>query len=160
MKPHDDWRTIIAGSLSWEQAHATFDAAVDKLPPDLHGRRPERFPHSAWELVEHIRRTQHDLLDFCENPAYVEPHWPDDYWPRESAPPTAGSWSESLAGVRKDREAFARFTTETDKDLTARIPHGTGQTYLRTILVAIDHTSYHVGQLIAVRRLLGAWPIA
>ena len=154
----DNWRAIVASSLDWEQAHVSFDRAVDGLAPGLRGRRPDGFPHSAWELVEHIRFTQFDLLDFCQNPKYTEPKWPDDYWPRTPVPPSDAAWMESIAAVRRDRTALARFATDTELDLTARIPHGTGQTYLRTILVAVDHAAYHVGQLVAVRRLLGAWP--
>ena len=156
----EGWRAIVAASLDWAQAHVTFDDAVDGLAPQLRGRRPDGFPHSAWELVEHIRLAQRDLLEFCRNPEYVEPQWPDDYWPRAPAPPSAEAWAESIAAVRQDRAALARFATDAERDLTARIPHGTGQTYLRTILVAVDHAAYHVGQLVAVRRLLGAWPAA
>jgi uncharacterized damage-inducible protein DinB len=152
-----DWRHIVASALNWEQAHATFDSAIAKLPAELRGRRPDHFPHSAWELVEHIRRTQHDLLEFCTNANYHELKWPGDYWPAASAPESAAAWNESVAAYHRDVAAMAAFTTDDARDLTAKIPHGTGQTYLRTILVAVDHTSYHVGQIIAVRRLLGSW---
>ena len=156
----ESWRAIVASSLGWHEAHAPFEAAVADLPAELRGRRPERFPHSPWELVDHIRRTQADLMDFLENPAYTAPSWPADYWPSEPAPPTTDAWDESLSAVRRDRERLQAFATHATVDLTARIPWGEGQTYLRTILVAVDHTAYHVGQLIAVRRLLGAWPAA
>jgi uncharacterized damage-inducible protein DinB len=152
------WRAIVATSLDWEQAHATLDNAVKGLAPALRGQRSPGFPHSVWELVEHIRRTQHDLLDFCQNPAYEELEWPKDYWPPTPEPPSAKAWTESIAAIRSDRAALAHFATDTERDLTAKIPHGTGQTYLRTILVAVDHAAYHVGQIVAVRRLLDAWP--
>jgi uncharacterized damage-inducible protein DinB len=159
MKNGKDWRAIIASSLGWEQAHATLESAVKGLAPGLRGKRPDGYPHSPWELLEHIRITQHDLLDFCENPEYVEKlEWPHDYWPRAAEPVPADAWDKSITEYKRDREAFERFTTDADLDLTAKIPRGTGQTYLRTILVAVDHASYHVGQIIAVRRLLGAWP--
>jgi uncharacterized damage-inducible protein DinB len=151
------WREIVASSLDWEQAHAGLERAVNGLAPDLRGRRPDNFPHSVWELVEHIRITQHDLLDFCTNPKYHEPHWPDDYWPSSREPRDDAEWTKSLRAIARDRDALKKFTIETDVDLTSRIPHGTGQTYLRTVLVAVDHMAYHVGQIIAVRRLLGAW---
>ena len=159
MKNGKDWRAIIASSLGWEQAHANLEGAVKGLAPALRGKRLDGYPHSPWELLEHIRITQHDLLDFCQNPEYVEKlEWPHDYWPRTAEPVTADAWDKSIAEYKRDREAFERFATDTDLDLTAKIPRGTGQTYLRTILVAVDHASYHVGQLISVRRLLGAWP--
>jgi len=155
--PNQDWRRIVASSLDWEQAHANLDKAIDGLAPDLRGTRAENLPHSVWELVDHIRRTQTDLLEFCRNPNYVETmKWPDDYWPTPGQP-TDEQWKESIDAIRRDTEALKTFTIEDDRDLTMKIPHGTGQTYLRTVLVAMDHASYHVGQIIIVRRLIGAW---
>lgn len=131
------------------------------LAAPLRGQRPPGYPHSVWELLEHIRITQRDLLDFCQNPDYEETlAWPRDYWPPTPAPPTADAWDKSIADYRRDHEALARFTIQSKIDLTAKIPRGTGQTYLRTILVAVDHASYHIGQIVSVRRLLGAWPAA
>jgi uncharacterized damage-inducible protein DinB len=154
-----DWRTIVASSLDWEQAHAKLEAVLQGLAAPLRGQRPSGYPHSAWELLEHIRITQRDLLDFCLDPNYEEKlEWPRDYWPPTPAPPSADAWDKSIAEYRQDCEALARFTTESKIDLTAKIPRGTGQTYLRTVLVAVDHASYHVGQIVSVRRLLGAWP--
>jgi hypothetical protein len=154
-----DWRAIVASSLGWEEGHASLESATKNLAPALRGKRPEAYPHSPWELVEHIRITQRDLLDFCRNPDYVEKlEWPRDYWPPSPAPPSSDAWDESLAAYKRDRETFARFTTETELDLTTKIPRGKGQTYLRTILLAVDHASYHIGQVVSVRRLLGAWP--
>lgn len=159
MKNGEDWRAVVASSLGWEQAHSSLENAAKNLAPALRGKRPDGYPHSPWELVEHIRIAQHDLLDFCQNPDYVEKlEWPHDYWPATPEAPSAGAWDECIAAYKRDREAFTRFTTETDVDLTAKIPRGTGQTYLRTILLEVDHASYHIGQLVAVRRLLGAWP--
>ncbi len=161
MTEKQDWRAIVASSLDWEQAHANLDSAVKGLAPQLRGERPEGYPHSVWELLDHIRITQRDLLEFCQNPDYEETlAWPRDYWPQSPEPPTADAWDKSIADCRRDREALARFTIESKVDLTAKIPHGTGQTYLRTILVAVDHASYHIGQIVSVRRLLGAWPAA
>ena len=159
MEKQQDWRAIVASSLGWGEGHAKLEDAVKGLEPKLRGKRPDSYPHSPWELLEHIRITQHDLLDFCQNPDYVEQlEWPHDYWPKSPEPPNAGSWDKSIADSRRDREAFARFTTETKLDLTTKIPKGTGQTYLRTILLAVDHASYHIGQIVSVRRLIGAWP--
>ena len=157
MTTERDLREHLALSLSWEETHATFDAAVADLPERLRGQLPPGLPYSPWQLVEHIRITQHDLLDFCRNPDYTEIAWPDEYWPKAPAPASAGAWEQSLRAYREDRAALQALVRDPSLDLTARIPHGTGQTYLREILLAIDHTAYHVGELIVARRLLGAW---
>jgi len=159
MAQTEGWRAIVASSLDWEQAHTSFENALRGIAPELRGRRPKGFPHSAWELLEHIRITQRDLLDFIQNPDYVEKlEWPKDYWPQNAAPTSEKAWNESVAGWRKDRMALERFTVDGEIDLTQKIARGTGQTYLRTILVAVDHAAYHVGQIVAVRQLLGIWP--
>ena len=159
MPPDEEWKAIVASSLDWEQAHLSLDNALKDLPANLRGRRPEGLPHSPWELLEHIRIAQHDLLEFCRNPNYSHDlKWPDDYWPRAEDTISDESWEKSLSEIRRDRNDLKALTTEAGRDLAAKIPHGTGQTYLRTILVAVDHTAYHTGELVAVRRLLGAWP--
>lgn len=158
MQAPDAWRPIVASSIDWKQAHATFDDAVADLPSELRGRRPDHFPHSAWELVEHIRLAQSDLISFMRNPSYEAPKWPDGYWPSEQAPSNSDEWENSIAAVGNDRAELQAITTDPALDLTSNIPWAKDRTYLRTILVATDHMSYHVGQLIAVRRLLGAWP--
>ena len=150
-------RAQLAALLDWHDAHADFDAAVDGLPAELRGRTPRGVPYSAWQLVEHLRLAQHDILDFCRNPAYQEMTWPDDYWPRAAAPPSDGAWEESVAALRRDRKALQALVLDPAIDLFAAIPHGNGQTYLRELLLAADHAAYHVGQLVLVRRLLGAW---
>lgn len=153
------WATIVADALDWEQAHARFRDAVAGLPGELRGRRPEALEYSAWELVEHIRIAQHDLLEFCRNPDYAhELAWPAHYWPASPAPPSDEAWLASVEQVQRDCEALAAFARAGATGLTEAIPWGTGQTYLRTVLVALDHGSYHLGQLVAVRKLLGAWP--
>lgn len=158
MTSQANWRQIVASALNWDQAHATLDKAIEGLPPDMRGRRPDNFPHSVWELLDHIRRVQYDLLDFCRNPHYEDIlKFPDDYWPATPAPPSDAAWTDTLSAIHRDRADLAAFTMAEGRDLTAKIPHGTGQTYLRTVLVAVDHTSYHVGQIIAVRRLIDAW---
>lgn len=154
------WRAAVARPLAWREAHATFDDAVADLPPALRGRRVDAFPHSPWELVEHVRLTQRDILDFCRDPHYHEPKWPDDYWPRDPAPPSDDAWDASLAAYRADRDALATLAEHGVPDLLATIPHGSGQTYVREVLLVVDHTAYHVGQLVALRRMLGAWPAA
>jgi hypothetical protein len=144
--------------LSWEDAHVGFDAAVAHLPAKLRGTAPEGLPYSPWQLVEHLRITQHDILDFCRNPRYQEMSWPRDYWPAGAAPPSAAAWSESIEQFRHDRSELEALARDPAIDLDARIPHGSGQTYLRELLLAADHAAYHIGELIVVRRLLGAWP--
>jgi hypothetical protein len=153
-------RDHVAGLLDWGEAHATFDTAVAGLPEPLRGRAPAGLPYSPWQLVEHLRITQHDLLDFCINPEYRELEWPNDYWPPSPAPPSAKAWDESVRRFRDDLAALQRLARDPTVDLAARIPHGTGQTYLRELLLAADHAAYHIGELIVVRRLLGAWPAA
>ena len=114
-------------------------------------------PVSAWELLEHLRITQHDILDFCRNPDYEELEWPADYWPRSPQPPDEGTWDESVRQYRRDRKELQQIATDASLDLLATIPHGSGQTYLRELLLAADHASYHIGELVLVRRLLGIW---
>jgi hypothetical protein len=143
--------------LAWEDAHVGFDTAVDGIPAALRGRQPPGLPHSPWQILEHVRIAQHDILDFCRNQDYQEMKWPDDYWPASPEPPSAAAWDESLRAYRADVEALRRLAADSAVDLGARIPHGDGQTYLRELLVVADHTAYHLGELVAVRRLLGAW---
>jgi hypothetical protein len=155
-----DIREHLARLLSWEEAHPALDKAVAGLPGPLRGQAPAGLPYSPWQLLEHLRIAQHDILDFCRNPAYQELDWPDDYWPDSAAPPTPDAWDESLRGIREDRAALQQLARDASVDLTATIPHGSGQTYLRELLLVADHSAYHVGELIVVRRLLGAWPAA
>lgn len=150
-------REHLARLLDWKEAHATFDAAVEGLPAELRGKRPEGFPHSPWELLEHLRITQADILAFCREPGYVEPAWPDDYWPGSAEPPTTEAWHAAVDEFRADRRAMQRLAADPAIDLFSAVPHGTGQTYLRELLLVADHSAYHVGQLVAVRRLLGSW---
>jgi uncharacterized damage-inducible protein DinB len=151
-------RTQLSKYLDWREAHADFDAAVDGIPADKRGIAPSGLPHSPWQLLEHLRIAQHDILDFCINPQYREMTWPDDYWPTDPAPPSASAWDDSVAAYRRDRVAMQRLAENRDIDLFDTISHGSGQTYLREILLVVDHASYHVGQLVLVRRLLGIWP--
>jgi hypothetical protein len=151
-------RDQLARVLDWEDAHVGFDKAVDGIPPDKRGARAAGFEHSVWQLVEHIRLAQDDILDFCVNSAYKHTlKWPDDYWPKDPAPPSEKAWTESIAAFVRSREKLKRLATDIE-DLTAKVPTGKGhQTYLRGILLAADHVAYHVGQIVAVRRALGVW---
>jgi hypothetical protein len=150
-------REQIAKLLSWEDAHMSFDAAVANLPAALRGRQPAGLPYSPWQLLEHLRITQHDILDFCRNPAYRELAWPDDYWPPAAGPSSPEAWDDSVAQFQRDRAQLQQLAKDPAIELEARIPHGDGQTYLRELLLAADHAAYHIGELIVVRRLLGAW---
>lgn len=158
MKDQVGIREHLARALAWEEAHATFDAAVAGLPADKRGARPEGFEHSPWQLIEHIRLAQDDILDFCVNANYEHTmKWPDDYWPAAPESPNANAWDESLAAYARGRERLQRVARETP-DLTAAVPTGkSAQTYLRSILLVIDHSAYHIGQLVALRRALGIW---
>ena len=157
MTENEALRAQLARLLDWQDAHATFDSAVEGMPREMRGVRPTGLPYSAWELLEHLRFTQWDILQFCRNPAYEEPSWPADYWPDSSVPPTPDAWDESVAGFRADRQALKELAADTSLDLFAAIPHGGGQTYLRELLLVADHNAYHVGQIVAVRKLLGVW---
>jgi len=153
----DAFREHVVRLLDWEDAHAGFDKAVAGLEADKRGARAAGFEHSPWQLLEHLRIAQADILDFCVNPAYVhERAWPDDYWPKNPEPPE-GAWEASIAAYRADRDEMKRLARN-QPDLLALVPTGTGnQTYLRGIFLVADHAAYHVGQLVAVRRALGAW---
>ena len=150
-------RAHLAKLLGWEDAHAGFDAAVDGLAAALRGKVPQGSPHSAWQILEHLRLAQKDILDFCRNPDYEEPSSMEEYWPASAAPPGEEAWDESVAAFRRDRAAMRALAEDPAIDLFAKVPRGTGQTYLRELLLVADHNAYHVGQLVLVRRLLGQW---
>jgi hypothetical protein len=149
-------RELLARLLAWEDAHVGFEKAVANIPAALRGKRP-RGAQSPWELVEHLRITQQDILDFCRNPESRELQWPDEYWPTSPAPPSASAWTRSIRQFQQDRKALQQLAADRTLDLHARIPHGSGQTYMRELVLAADHAAYHVGQLVVVRRLLGIW---
>jgi DinB superfamily len=143
--------------LAWEDAHAGFDTAIAGIPADRRGAQPAGLPYSPWQLLEHLRRTQRDILDFCVNPDYRELSWPDDYWPPGAEPPSAAAWEDSIRQYRTDRSALQDLAANPGVNLLARIPHGNGQTYFRELVLAADHAAYHIGELVVVRRLLGIW---
>ena len=150
-------REHLAALLRWEDAHASLDRVVEGVPHDRWSAAASGLPYTLWQLLEHVRLTQHDILDFCRNPGYAELRWPDDYWPPSGPAPTPEDITATLSGLRQDREALTAMALDTGTDLFARIPHGTGQTYLRELLLVADHTSYHLGQMVVVRRALGIW---
>jgi hypothetical protein len=143
--------------LSGEGAHADFEVAVRDLPSELRGAKPAGTPHSAWELLEHLRIAQWDMLEFSRSHKHESPDWPSGYWPAQPAPPDESAWDRSIAQFRSDREAMKELVSDPKSDLFARIAHGDGQTLLREALQMADHNAYHVGELIFLRRMLGAW---
>jgi uncharacterized damage-inducible protein DinB len=155
----DAVRDHLARVLDWEEAHVGFDKALAGIPADKRGAVPPGFEHSAWQLLEHLRIAQDDILEFCVDEKYEHTmKWPDDYWPKDPVPPSERAWSNSIAAYRQSLDRFKQLARET-KDLTALVPTGKGtQTYMRGILLAADHAAYHVGQIVAVRRALGIWP--
>jgi hypothetical protein len=151
-----DLREHLAELLDGGHAHIRFDDAVKDLTRELRGVRPAGSPHSAWELLEHLRLAQWDILEFSRNPNHVSPDFPSGYWPAAVAPPDDAAWDESVAAFRRDLHSLAALARDTSLDLYAKIPHGDGQTILREILLAADHNAYHLGQFMLVRRMLGA----
>ena len=139
-------------------AHLKFDEALDGIPSKLRGKKPKKLPHSCWMLLEHMRLAQWDILEFSRNAKHVSPDWPPGYWPQSAAPASDAAWNASIRGFRKDLKAMQDLVASPKTDLFARIPWGDGQTILREALLIADHNAYHLGQLVAVRRLLGAWP--
>lgn len=136
-------------------AHVGFNEAVADIPEHLLGTVPPQLPYSIWQLVEHLRIAQRDMLEFSRNSNYQELNWPDDYWPKESSPPNKAAFEHSVAQVNADLDEFIVLLK--DSDLFAPIQHGEGQTILREAFQIADHNAYHVGEIIAVRRMLGAW---
>jgi uncharacterized damage-inducible protein DinB len=156
-QPDDAVRDHLMRVLDWEEAHVGFDKAVAAVPPEARVARPPGFEHSLWQLLEHIRIAQDDILDFCLNTSYEHNlSWPDDYWPA-AAPPDDAAWHASIVACTQSRERLQQVAREVD-DLTVPVPTGkANQTYLRAILLAADHVAYHVGQIVSVRRALGVW---
>jgi uncharacterized damage-inducible protein DinB len=151
-------RELLAG----EHAHLGFESVIRNVPPGLRGARPDGVEHSLWELLEHLRLAQWDILEFSRNPAHVSPRWPEGYWPAGGPePPDAGAWDRAVSAFRADRDAMVRLVTDPDSDLFAPLPPGKREhTLLREAILAADHNAYHLGQIVALRRLLGDWPPA
>jgi hypothetical protein len=138
-------------------AHVGFDRAVAGLPARSRGTKPKGAAHTAWELLEHLRIAQWDILEFSGNAAHVSPEWPSGYWPEHEAPADAKAWEKSVKRFRSDLKAMKELVADARTDLYARIPHGEGQTILREALLIADHNAYHLGELVLLRRMLGAW---
>jgi uncharacterized damage-inducible protein DinB len=157
MAESDALRQQVLDLLRGRNAHADFDAVVADFPSRLRGVKPPGAPHTAWQLLEHMRIAQSDILEFSRDAKHKSPPWPEGYWPKTVGPPKAASWNNSLRSFRADLKAMAKLVADKKTDLSAQIPHGTGQTVLREALLIADHNSYHLGQMVLLRRLLGAW---
>jgi uncharacterized damage-inducible protein DinB len=138
-------------------AHLDLDQAIKDLPPELRGAKAPGLPHTVWQLLEHIRIAQWDILEFSRNRDYTTPKWPDDYWPDTAAPPDRAAWDASVEAVHRDLKAMEDLVADSKTDLYAKIPWGEGQTILREALLVADHNAYHLGQIVSVRQALGAW---
>ena len=141
--------------LNGGSAHAGFDEALKGLPPNLRGAKPDKLPYSIWQLVEHIRIAQWDMLEFSKHEKHKSPKWPDEYWVKETAPKDEAAWQKSIKQINDDREEFIELLSK--ENIYETIPHGDGQSILREALQIADHNAYHIAEIIVIRRLLGAW---
>jgi len=158
-KTDEALRKELVKQLRGGNAHAKFEDATAKLPPELRGKKVEKLPYSVWQLLEHLRIAQRDMLDFCRNQdgSYQEKAWPDDYWPKSPEPPSDKSWDNSIKKFLSDRDEFIALIEDTDSDLYTPFKWGTGQTLLHEAMLIVDHNAYHLGEIVLLRRLLGAW---
>ena len=154
---NDPVREQIINLLKGGQAHLTLDDTLKGFPEKLRGVKPPGAPHSAWQLLEHLRIAQLDILEFSRDAKHVSPKWPEGYWPTSDKPPTDAQWKKCVSAIKKDLQTMQRLVEDPRTDLYSKIPHGTGQNILREALLIADHNAYHLGQLLLVRRLLGAW---
>jgi hypothetical protein len=157
MAESDALRQHLLDLLRGRNAHADFDTVLADFPSRLRGVKPPGAPHTGWQLLEHMRIAQWDILEFSRDAKHKSPAWPEGYWPKTETPPSAASWNNSLRSFRADLRAIAKLVADKKTDLFARIPHGGGQTILREALLIADHNSYHLGQIVILRRLLGVW---
>jgi hypothetical protein len=157
METSKSLRQHVLKLLEGSEAHAEFDAVVRGLPATLQGKRPNGAVHSPWEVLEHMRIAQWDILEFTRNPNHKSPEFPSGYWPSTHAPPDGKGWDNSANTFRTDLQALSGIVADESMDLFAKIPHGDGQTILRQALLTADHNAYHLGELVLLRRLLGAW---
>jgi hypothetical protein len=143
--------------LKGGDAHADFETAIKDFPAELRGKTPKGAEHSPWQLLEHLRIAQWDILEFSRDSKHKSPKWPEGYWPEKAEPPDPKAWDRSVFAYCGDLKALCALVSDEKTDLFAKIPHGDGQTILREALLAADHNAYHIGQLVLLRRLLGAW---
>jgi hypothetical protein len=158
MQETDALRRHVVELLKGHNAHIDIEGALKGLPAKLRGAKAKGAPHTAWQLLEHIRIAQWDILEFSRNRKHVSPKWPEGYWPKSETPPNASAWNKSVRQVRADLTAMEKLVSSRKSDLFRPIPHGEGQTLLREALLVADHNAYHVAQLVLLRHLLGSWP--
>lgn len=149
-------RKHLADLLGMKGAHLGFEEELSDFPVAMRGAKPKGAPHSAWQLLEHMRIAQQDILDFSRNPEYRDKKFPDDYWPSTEAPASEEAWEQSRAQFVRDLGEMQDLIADTKHDLLARIAHGKGQTLLREALLVADHNAYHLGQLVFLRKMLEA----
>ena len=154
---NDPVREQIIKLLQGGQAHLTLDDVLKNFPPRLRGLKPAGAPHSAWQLLEHLRIAQWDILEFSRSGKHVSPKWPEGYWPSSDRPPTDAAWKKCISAIKRDCRVMQKLVENPRTDLYSKIPHGTGQNILREAFLIADHNAYHIGQLLLVRQLLGAW---
>ena len=154
---NDPVREQVINLLRGGQAFVTFDDALKDFPAKLRGVKPKGAPHTAWQLLEHMRLAVWDILEFSRDAKHVSPKWPEGYWPKTAKPPSDAAWKKSVASIKKDILAMQKLVENPKTDLYAKIPHGTGQNILREALLIADHNAYHIGQLVLLRQLFGAW---
>lgn len=140
-------------------AHASLDDALQNISFDLLGEKPGNLPYSIWQLAEHIRIAQWDILEFCRNKKHISPKWPDGYWPSETKPVSEAAWEKCIEQINADRKSFVELLSDPEVDIYKPFDYGDGQTLLKEALVLADHNSYHTGEIIIVRRLLNDWKI-
>lgn len=147
-------RKQLVDAIRGHQAHIEFKDAVKDFPPDLQGAKPAGAPHSAWQLLEHLRIAQSDILEFSRDPKHKSPDWPEGYWPKTEAPPSPKAWAQSVAAFERDNREFIALVNDPEVDLFQPFPHGDGQNLLREALLLASHNSYHLGQLMYVKKTL------
>lgn len=155
---HEELKRWLVAQLTWESAHVGFERVVAELPADRIGVRPDGHVHSLWELVEHLRLAQRDILEFSRRSGHVSPPWPESYWPAAPQPPSPADWEQSIEAFRADLAAFCALIESPESDPLAPLAWDPEKNLLRQALLLADHNAYHVGQMVDVRRALGLWP--
>jgi hypothetical protein len=154
METIDPLRQHLISLLTKAEAHVDLESSLKDFPRELRGKKPEGAPHTPWQLLEHIRIAQWDILEFSRDARHKSPKWPDDYWPKTEAPPDDNAWDESVKQVLAGLKEMSALVNDPRRDLLAQLRHGDGQTLLREVLLVADHNAYHLGQVVMVRRIL------
>ena len=157
MSTPEDVREQLLRALQGGSAHPEVTSALGGVPAEARGRRAPGLPHTLWQLLEHLRIAQRDILDFGRTPDHESPPFPEGYWPESEAPPSDAAWAESIEAIRGDLDALQKIVADRKIDLTAPIPHLDGPTWFREVMLVVSHNAYHLGQFVQVRRALGCW---